>query len=147
MVAEDVQYPVELVEEVFEMPLAQPVGGAPLYEPLARVLADRLEEAVPPLTGDIVLDTDEGFADQLRQEVEHVAGVDPITTTDLLIGLERPPGWEHGQAAEQVPFVIRQQLVAPVHGRFERPLSGHRRPHAAGEQAESVLQPRVDLLQ
>ena len=65
MVAEDVQYPAELVEEVVEMPLARPVGGAPLYEPFARVLADRLEEAVPPLTGDIVLDTDEGFADQL----------------------------------------------------------------------------------
>ena len=36
MVAEDVQHPAELVEEVFEMLLAQPVGGAPLYEPFAR---------------------------------------------------------------------------------------------------------------
>ena len=31
MVAEDVQYSAELVEEVFEMPLAQPVGSTRLY--------------------------------------------------------------------------------------------------------------------
>ena len=51
VVAEDGQYPTELVEEELEMPLAQPIGGAGLDEPFARVLADRLEEAVPALAG------------------------------------------------------------------------------------------------
>ena len=50
--AEDRQCPAELVEEKLEMPLAQPIGGAGLHEPFARILADRLEEAVPALAGD-----------------------------------------------------------------------------------------------
>ena len=72
--------------------------------------------------------------------------VDAVASTHVLGGLERPRGWEHRQAAEQLPFDIRQQLVTPVHGRLERPLPRDRRPRAAGEQAESVLQPRLDLL-
>ena len=50
------------------------------------------------------------------------------------------------EPAEQLPFDIRQQLVTPVHGRLERPLPCDGRSRAAGEQAESVLQPRLDLL-
>ena len=70
----------------------------------------------------------------------------PSPPHTLLSGLERPRGWEHRQPAEQLPFDVRQQLVAPVHGRLERPLPGDGRSRAAGEQTESVLQPRLDLL-
>ena len=52
VVAEDGPCPTELVEEELEVPLAQPIGGAGLHEPFARILADRLEEAVPTLAGD-----------------------------------------------------------------------------------------------
>src|SRR3984893_4958353 len=45
VMAENRQGPTELVEEKFEMPLAQPIGGAGLHEPFARILADRLEES------------------------------------------------------------------------------------------------------
>ena len=51
--AEDGQCPTELVEEKLEMPLAQSIGGAGLHEPFARILADRLEEAVPALAGEL----------------------------------------------------------------------------------------------
>ena len=146
MVAEDGQCPTELVEEKLEMPLAQPIGGAGLHEPFARILADRLEEAVPALAGELAVHHHEGLADQPRQQIEHVVLVDAVASTHVLGGLERPRGWEHRQPAEQLPFDIRQQLVTPVHGRLERPLPCDGRSRAAGEQAESVLQPRLDLL-
>ena len=72
MVAEDGQGPTELVEEELEMSLAQPIGGAGLHEPFARILADRLEEAVPALAGELTVHHHEGFADQPRQQIEHV---------------------------------------------------------------------------
>ena len=59
VVAEDGQCPTELVEEELEMPLAQPIGGAGLHEPFARILADRLEEAVPALAGALAVDNHE----------------------------------------------------------------------------------------
>ena len=64
VVAENGQYPAELVEEELEMPRAQPIGGAGLQEPFARILADRLEEAVPPLSGELAVNNHEGFTDQ-----------------------------------------------------------------------------------
>jgi hypothetical protein len=64
----------------------------------------------------------------------------------VLSRLERPRGWEYRQPAEQLLFDIRQQPVTPVHGRLERALPCDGRSRPVGEQAESVLQPRLDLL-
>ena len=146
VVAEYGQYPTELVEEKFEMSLAQPIGGAGLHEPFARILAERLEEAIATLAGELAVNNHQGLADQPRQQIEDVLLVDAVASTYVFSSLERPRGWEHRQPAEQLPFDIRQQLVTPVHGRLERPLPGDGRSRAAGEQAESVLQPRLDLL-
>src|SRR5882762_9299830 len=113
VVAENRQGPTELVEEELEMPLAQPIGGAGLHEPFARILADGLEEAVPALAGELAVNNHEGLADQPRQQIEHVVLVDAVAFTYAFSGLERPRGWEHRQPAEQLPFDIRQQLVTP----------------------------------
>jgi hypothetical protein len=72
--------------------------------------------------------------------------VDAVVRTHLLSGLERPPAREHGQAREQPAFSIRQQLVTPVDGRFQRPLPRDGRPRSARQQPEPILQPCVDLL-
>ena len=138
--------PTELVEEKLEMPLAQPIGGAGLHEPFARILADRFEEAVPALAGALAVDHHQRLADEPRQQIEHVVLVDAVASAHLLGGVERPRGRKHRQPAEQLPFDIRQQLVTPVHGRLERPLPCDGRSRAAGQQPEPVLQPRLDLL-
>src|SRR5258706_9646506 len=145
VVAENRQGAAELVVEELEMPLAQPINRAGLDEPFARILADRLQEAVPALAGELNVNNHEGLADQPRQQIEHVLLVDAVAPAYVLSGLERPRGWKHRQPAEQLAFDVRQQLVTPVYGRLERPLSGDGRSRAAGKQAESVLQPRLDL--
>src|SRR5438093_6273743 len=131
MVAENGQYPTELVEEVLEMPLAQPIHGG-LHEPFTRILADRLEEPVPALAGEFAVKHHEGFTDQPRQQIEHVVLADAVASTHVLSGLECPRGWEYRQPAEQLPFDIRQELVTPVHGRLERPLPRDGRSRTAG---------------
>ncbi len=125
---------------------AQPIGRARLHEPFARILADGLEETVPARAGTLAVSHHQRLIDQPRQQIEHVALVDAVAAADLLGGLERPAGGEHGQTAEQLTFDMRQQLVAPVHGRLERPLPRDGCARAAGEQAEPVLQTRLDLL-
>jgi hypothetical protein len=63
MVAEDGQYATELVKEKLEMPLAKTIGGIGLQEPFARILADRLEEPVSALAGEVAVRHQEGFVD------------------------------------------------------------------------------------
>src|SRR5712691_5935583 len=109
VMAENGQDPTELVEEKLEMPLAQPIGGAGLHEPFACILADRLEEAVPPLAGELAVNNHDGFTDQTRQQIEHVILVDAVASTHALGSLERPRGWEYRQPAEQRSFDLRQQ--------------------------------------
>jgi len=147
VVAEDGQNSTELVEEKIEMSLAQPIGGVGLHEAFARILADRLEEPVPALAGELPVKHHEGFTDQPRQQIEHVVLADAVASTHVLSSLERPRRREYRQPAKQLSFDIRQELVTPVHGRLERPLPRDGRSRAAREQAESVLQPRLDLLQ
>ena len=136
----------EFVEEELEVPVAQPIGGAGLYEPFARILAHCLEEAVPALACELAVHDHEGLADQPRQQIEHVVLVDAVASTHALGGRKCPRGRERREPAEQLLFDLRQQLVTPVYGRLERPLPCDGGSRAAGEQAESVLQPRLDLL-
>ena len=124
------------------MALAQPVGRIGLHEPLARILADRLEEPVPALAGEVAVRHQKGFVNESRRQIEHVMLADAVASTHVLSSLERPRRREYRQPAEQLPFGFRQELVTPVHGRLERSLARDGRSRAAGKQAESVLQPR-----
>ena len=72
------------------MSLAQPIGGAGLHEPFARILPDRLEEAVPALAGDIALDTTRDLLTSLDNRSSTSLLVDAVASTHLLSGLERP---------------------------------------------------------
>ena len=100
-----------------------PNGGhrTPRVELLVGVLADRLEQAVThpacPLLGN-----DQRRVDQSADQVDGTA----------LVAFEADRrGRGHAEAAgedreliEQGPLVVRQQLVAPVHRRAERPVPG-----------------------
>ena len=57
---------MEFVEEKIKMPVAQPIGGALLHQPFARILADRLEEAIPALAGQLTVHNHERLGDQHR---------------------------------------------------------------------------------
>src|SRR5438128_8291315 len=100
IVAENGQYPTELVEEVLEMPLAQPIHSAGLHEPFTRILADCLEQAIPTLAGELPVKHHEGFTDQPRQQIEHVVLADAVASAHVLRSLERPRRREYRQPAK-----------------------------------------------
>ena len=74
------------------------IGDACVVEPLERVLADRLEEAVPrssPALGD-----DERLVDQLGDTVEDVDAIDAVASYDGFGGVEGEAAREHAEAVE-----------------------------------------------
>ena len=84
MAAEDGQRPTELVEEKLEMPLAQPIGGTGLHEAFARILADRLEEAVPALAVELtVVEPTRDLLTSRDRQIEYVVLVDAVASTHV----------------------------------------------------------------
>ena len=145
--AENGPCPSKLLEEEIEMPLTKPFGvagaardvrahtGGP-FEETVSVLAGR--PRCPPTTSDLSTSRDS------RSSTSLWLTPSPPHTCSAASSVH-PPGNTESRPNNS-PFGIREQLVAPVHGRLERPLPGDRRSRAAGEQAESVLQARLDLL-
>ena len=64
--AKDAQCPAKLIEEELEMSLAQPIGRAGLQEALARILTNRLEEAVAAFAAALTVHDRERLTDQPR---------------------------------------------------------------------------------
>ena len=64
---------------------------------------------------------------------------------DRLGGVQGERAREDRQPPEYPPLILVEQLIAPVHGRRQRPLPGCRRPVTAGQQHESVIQPLQQL--
>ena len=73
---------------------------ARLGKALARVLAHRLEQAVP-VAGGVLVGHDQRLVDESAQEVGDLALVDALARRDLLRALEREAPGEDGEAAEQ----------------------------------------------
>ena len=97
-------------------------------EQLARVLADRLEHAEALAVG-----TDEALVDERAEGVE-------ISAAHLLDRLERASPDEDGQAAEQRPLVVVEELDAPADRVAQRSMPGGRIARPRGEELEAVLQ-------
>ena len=131
-------------QQVIQMGAADCRDFAGLDEPVSRVLPDRLEEPVPPLRARLVYD-DQRLVYEPGQQVEDVAVIYAAAGTHLLGRFERPSTRKHRQPAEQSAFAVREQLVTPVHRGFEGTLPGDRRPPAAGEQPETIVEPVTDL--
>ena len=79
------------------------VGAARVVEPLERVLADGLEEAVPRLVAGAFGD-DERLVDQLRDTVEHVDAIDAVASHHGFGGVEGEAAREHAEAVEDTPL-------------------------------------------
>ena len=72
--------------------------------------------------------------------------IDSVAGADVLGGLERPPAGERREPPQQLALGVREQVVAPVDGRFERSLPPDRCPAGPGQQSKAIVEPRVDLL-
>ena len=98
-------------------------------EPLASVLANRLEQAEPRL-----LPANEALVDE-GLEAEH-----DVRTQHLLGVFERPPACEHGQARKERPLTIGEQRVTPVQRGSKRSLPRRKVARAFDEEVECACE-------
>jgi hypothetical protein len=119
--------------EVVGVAAAQIIGFAPSLELVDRVLPDRLEhrDAVPKPPY-------EALVEQRLERVE-------VGGTDIFGCLERAAAGENRQTREQLLLVVRQELVAPLDRRAQRPLALRQVTRARGEELEAVPEPLEDL--
>ena len=105
------------------IPVTEPNGRhrTPGVELLVGVLADRFEEAVarPACT---LLGHDERCVDQSADQVDGKPLV--AVEADGCGRRHAEAAGEHREPIEQGPFIVRQQIVAPVHGCAECPVPG-----------------------
>ena len=106
-----------------------------------RVLQDGLEVAVPRLTRP-PLHHNQRLVHQGGQQVEDLVFLDFFSRCDRLQRLQRPSAGEHRLPPEQRLLPVRQQVVAPVDGRFQRPVVTQRGALPALQQAEATRSPR-----
>jgi hypothetical protein len=117
----------ELCVEQSELPCLALTG-----EPLARVLADRLEHPVA-----LVRETDQALLDERLQRVE-------VGVRDLLGGFEGAAPGEHGESSNEALVFLGKKVVAPGDRRTQRLLACIGVP-ASPEQIESLGEAFEDL--
>ena len=86
--------------EKIAVAVAERLELARLREPLERVLAHGLEEAVAD-GGGAVLGVYQRLVDQRREQIEDLLALEPVSGTYLLRRLEREPAGERGHAAKE----------------------------------------------
>lgn len=119
---------------------------AALLQPPSRVLAQRLQQPVPGPAGAVRLPADERPVDQAREGPEHVGSAETLVATDHLDGLVVEAAPEDRQALEDDLLVLAEQVVAPVEGRAQRPVTGGSRARTGLEQREPLAQASQELL-
>jgi hypothetical protein len=102
-------------------------------------LTDGLQESVSRFTGGVVGD-DQRLVDEQAELVEYLGALHLGGAGHGLGSIEVEAAHECGQVAEQDSFGLGEQRVRPVHRGAQRLLASHRRPGAAGEESEAVVQ-------
>ena len=115
-------------------------GDLRRFQPLLRILADRLEKPVARLSGAVVGD-DERLVDQLAEDVEHVDGIECVADQDRFGRDDVATAGEDREPVEGVAFELAQQVVRPVDGAPERLLPFERGAAAAREELEALVEP------
>ncbi len=105
------------------VPFTQRRGFPGFHQPLAGVLAQRLQESIAHHAVAVILSDHQRGADQALKQVEHVVPLDAVATRDRLGVLERPATGKHRQPVEQAALGVRQQVVAPIERRLQRALT------------------------
>ena len=106
--------------EVRGVPVASPLERARLRQPVLGELADGLEEAVAGAGGGVVGD-EERLSDQRVEMPEHVHVVGPVDHGADARQVEA--AGEDRRQAKQLPLVVGQEVVGPLHRMAERELS------------------------
>ena len=107
-------------------------------QPVEPERPDRLEHAVAgPILERCV---DHGCVDEVGQRASWVAGEAELGG-DVFGGGEVDSVGEHRQVPEQPPLVGGEELVGPLEGRAQRPVSGFGCRRAAAEEVERAVQP------
>lgn len=126
--------------------VANGVGFPDSSQPLVRILAQRLQQAIALGTTPGLFGDHHRLSHQPLEQVERVWLRDAPASTHLLGGFEGPAASKHRQVVEQALFRLRQQVIAPVQRGLERLLAGQSDATAAGEQAEALVEPGSDLI-
>ena len=129
------------------VPVPPPQRGvlAGLVQAFLPVLAQGLRQPVPGHARAMLGDQD-GLAGQRGQQLQHVAGGQPVIGADALGRVQLEPAGEHRQPRPQQPLGRAAQLIAPLDRGPQRLLPGRPGAAAPGQQAQPVAQPGVDLL-
>ncbi len=115
------EVPLGDAERVVAEPVPDRRGLARRGQLLRRVRADRVEHPEPGLAEHLGLPHHQRLVDERGHRVENLRRGHQVVGAHLLGHLERPAG-EDGKPAQQHPLLLRQQVVAPVDGRAQRPL-------------------------
>ena len=131
-------------DEIVSMPLSRRSRLPGRFELLRCVLANRVQEE---RSAAIRIQHDKRFLDQPSQQIQDVAFRDAGLVRDRFRRLDGQSTRKHGETAQQRPFAIIEQLVAPVDERAQRLLARKRRAVAIGEELKAIAQARCDLVQ
>ena len=126
------------------MPLGERGRLARLVEPLARVQANGLEQAVAALAGGALVGGDKRLLDETCEHVGDARTVELAAGAHALDRLELEAAGEDREPTKQRPLVRLEQVVAPLQRRRERLLPRRRRVAHAAEHAEAVVEPLRD---
>ena len=127
--------------EVLGVPVTSPLERARLRQPVLGELADGLEEAVAGAGRGVVGD-EERLSDQRVEMPEHVHVVGPVDHGADARQVEA--AGEDRREAEQLPLVVGQEVVGPLHRMAERELSFRPR-YRSLQQPESIGESIPDL--
>ena len=115
-----------------------------LGEPLARVLADHLQQPVARLAG-ILARHHQRLVDQMRQQVHDLLAGKAAVAADLLGSVKAEAPREHTEAPQQPGLGRLQEPVAPVQRRLQRLLPRLERSPLVAQQPEGRHQAPRDL--
>jgi|NGEPerStandDraft_6_1074524.scaffolds.fasta_scaffold54009_1 hypothetical protein len=108
------------------------------------VLADRLEQLVAAA---VALLQQQRLLDEPCSEVCDPRRGLAVARADLLDRREVEPTGEHCHPPQEPPLLLRQQGVAPLHRRTQRPLRTVSPPRRLREQTEQIIEVNGDVLQ
>src|SRR6266508_3042912 len=115
-----------------------------LVESVAGVQSERLEQPVPRREGGGGFPHDQGLVDEFPDQWEHRAVCDPATRAHGFGGVDVEGAVEHAQAAEGDLRAGGQELMAPLDGREQAPVTSGLRVRTR-EHLEPVGYPCCDL--
>src|SRR6185369_9638013 len=126
------------------MTYADDLGLTAFHEPLTRVDANRLEQAIPcgPIAG---IRHDKRLCNERREQRNDASRLDTVARANTFRSVEREAAGEDRQTGEERALDFTQELVAPVDRRLQRGLTVEA-PVGAGEKTESIVEALGDLL-